>query len=241
MSIIDDMLILVEDQNEISLQNAFKKMSKFKKQTISSSLGRLSAKGLIDKYSRNQEKFYKINRSGTKLIDKELEYINYIDPKNIPNEWNMVIFNIPEKLRKHRDELRRQLVNHGFGRLHDSLWFSKCNLNNQIKEIALTMQIEKNLLFIKTTILDQKEEKQIIAKLYWDWQKIEKSYNQFCSVCKNFLQKTNKDKFQAKQLVYQLSKIIKADPKINEIYYPEGIKKEQAISYYKKIRPYCYN
>lgn len=241
MSIIDDMLILVEDEKKIYLEDAFTKMNKFKKQTISSSLGRLSAKGLINKNAQDKKIYYKINQSGTSFIDKQLEYIKYLNIKSYPENWNMIIFNIPEKQRKHRDELRRQLVNHGFGRLHDSLWFSKFDFAKQISEILIEMQIQKNVLFIKTDKLNTNDNKNIIDRLYWDWEKIEKNYNHFCKVSENFLDSSNKERFSAKQLVYQLSKIIKSDPKIDIQYFPKNIKKNKAIMLYNKIRPYCYN
>ena len=241
MSIIDDMLILVEDEKKIYLQDAFIKMGKFKKQTISSSLGRLSAKGLINKNTQDKKIYYKINQSGTNFIDRQLEYLKYLDIKSYPENWNMIIFNIPEKQRKHRDELRRQLVGHGFGRLHDSLWFSKFDLTKQISEILGEMQIQKNVLFVKTDKLNNIENKDIINRLYWDWDKIEKNYNQFCKISEKFLDSNNKERFTAKQIVYQLSKIIKSDPKIDIGYFPKNIKKNNAIMLYKKIRPYCYN
>ncbi len=240
MSIIDDLLILVEDSKKITLDIVCRKMKGYRRQTISSGLGRLSAKDLINKQNIDKQNCFIISKNGREIIDRELDNIKYINQKNYPLNWFIVIFNIPEKLRKYRDELRRQLINHGFGRLHDSVWFSKQNQKQSIQKIINDFNLSSNVVFLETKEFNRDENKKMIEKLNWNWKDINKKYKIFISNVNRYLDFKNKETYRAKQLVYELAKIIKSDPKLPDYLYNKDYKKEKAIKLYKKIRPYCY-
>ena len=240
MSIIDDLVILVEDKKNISLNEVCEKMQSYNKQTISSSLGRLNAKGWIKKKKNGKDYIYNITKDGHQIIDNELYYIKYIKQIEYPNNWLILIFNIPEKLRKFRDELRRQLVYHGFGRLHDSIWFSKQDQKDNMKKIINKMNLKENVIFIYTSELSNQEEINLINRLNWNWKNISNKYKDFINNSKKYLSSKHKESYRAKQLVFQLSKIIKSDPKLPAKFDINIKLKKEAIKLYKKIRPYCY-
>ena len=83
MSIIDDLLILVEDSKSITLDETCSKMKEYKRQTIASSLGRLNSKGWLHKKKEDSQYHFYITEKGHQIIDRELSNIKYIDQKKI--------------------------------------------------------------------------------------------------------------------------------------------------------------
>lgn len=245
MSIIDNLLILVEDSKKISLDDVCKKMSKNKRQIIGSALGRLAAKGYIDKSIANKITTFKINSRGHNYIDTILDNIVYLhnneDQNKTNSEWHIVIFNIPEKKRKLRDELRRTLSSLGFGRLHDSTWFSQIDRRSQIQKIANQLGIMDNIIFIQSKKFSSEDHKKLLDKLIWDWKILDKNVALFIDNAEQFLKSKNKLSYQAKALVFEFARIAKSDPKIAFRYYPENYKITKALKLYTKVRPFCYN
>jgi phenylacetic acid degradation operon negative regulatory protein len=63
--------------------------------------------------------------------------------KRKDGKWIMIIFDIPEKKRKWRDELRGFLYNLGFQVLQKSVWISPYNVLDRLREIVTTLSLDK--------------------------------------------------------------------------------------------------
>lgn len=82
-----------------------------------------------------------------KLLDKE---------KNKDNAWLMVLFDIPEKLRKSRDFFRQNLHELGFEQLQKSVWVTPYNVINELKELIEFGNLEKFVKFLLVKEILQK-------------------------------------------------------------------------------------
>jgi predicted transcriptional regulator len=78
MSIIDDLLVLVEDNEKISLEEIYEKLKNTRRQTIASSLGRLTSKGWLNKNKQGKSYLFSISKNGHETINKILDNIQYI-------------------------------------------------------------------------------------------------------------------------------------------------------------------
>ena len=107
------------------------KKKKFEKNTIKQSIRRLQKQGFVEKNGNT----YSITEKGKKLVNYVLRR-----KKTLKQKWDkkyrVVIFDIPEKIRKERDWLRSELYLLNYKQLQKSVFVSKFPLTaDLIKEI----------------------------------------------------------------------------------------------------------
>lgn len=240
MSIIDEILVIIDDNPKISREQIYKQIKSHQKQIISSSLGRLMAKGWISNTKKNNITTYQISNAGQDQLDNNLANLRLYKATNNYDKFLVIVFDIPEKNRKYRDDLRNYLQNHGFGRLHSSIWISYCNLSKNLKKYIKNNSIEKYITYLYTQKMSVSEQKELIKKISWDWKKLNLQYNNFILKSRAYLRSKNKSSYLAKSLVLSFSKILGNDPKLPSKLTPNDSRLHEAYEYYLKIRRYCY-
>ncbi len=105
------------------------------KATISSTISRLKNKGLLE----NKNGIIKITASGKNtLVHSKNDYRfkkSGKNPKRTIKKTTMVLFDIPEKKRKYRDWIRRELVLADFEIIQKSAWFGPGISKEFIKQL----------------------------------------------------------------------------------------------------------
>ena len=106
-----------------------KKKSKFKEATIRQSLRRLEKYGFVER----RDSKYLITSQGKKFLETLL---HKKEEQNRPwdKKYRVVIFDVPEKLRKNRNWLRAELYNLGYKKLQQSVFIGKKPLPEDIIE-----------------------------------------------------------------------------------------------------------
>lgn len=241
MSLIDDLLVLVDSYGSITLDNAIGLIGRSHKQIIASSLGRLTAKQYLEKKIINNNINYQCSKIGKSKINEILDSIKIYDQKRLKdNSWTLVIFDIPENSRSVRDAFRNSLISIGFGKLQDSIWVSYHKQNNYLDQIIKLLNISKNVTIINTNNLNLNYEIELVKKIQWNWKQLNNEYQEFIENSKKYLSNKNKTSYNAKKLVYNFAKIMHKDPKLPEILQQKNALTSQAFNIYQKIRPYCY-
>ncbi len=120
-----------------------------KKQNIKKSLSRLMQHGYVELKSENGQKRVRLTQKGEryagllgegKLAPKK--------PKRWDKKWRVLIFDIPEKRRKVRTQVRTTLLILGFCRLQDSVWVYPYDCEDIITLLKADFHIGKDLLYI---------------------------------------------------------------------------------------------
>jgi DNA-binding PadR family transcriptional regulator len=100
-----------------------------KSKSVYNALSRLEKKGLIKNYNNyNKEKQFILTQEGRKKSKHLAVLLKLADafigpPKSSwDGKWRAIFFDIPEKFRRHRDELRFNLKMLGFYQLQKSVW-----------------------------------------------------------------------------------------------------------------------
>ena len=70
-------------------------------------------------------------------------------------KWIMVIFDIPEKMRKHRNEFRAFLISFGFQRLQKSVWVCPYDVLKDVEEIIRIYSLDK---FVRIFLIEEIKE-----------------------------------------------------------------------------------
>ena len=116
-----------------------------KRQTIRKSLTRLVAHGYITvsggkaHLTLKGEQFAALLGEG-KLAPKK--------PRRWDGKWRILIFDIPERRRKAREQTRRTLSTLGFKRLQDSVWVYPYDCEDLITLFKVEFRLGKDLLYL---------------------------------------------------------------------------------------------
>lgn len=90
---------------------------------ISQGISRLEAAGLVTVSGAYAERRVVLTERGRKIVE-EIEFGEYVIPEPAfwDGKWRVLIFDITERRRLVRDQLRRLLQGAGFVRVQDSVW-----------------------------------------------------------------------------------------------------------------------
>ncbi len=127
---------------------------------INTSVGRMRKRGLI-KFENGR---YALTPSGEKLLRKwEFSEYKLNRPKKWDKKWRMVIFDIPEKLRKVRGQIRIILSSAGFVHLQDSVWVYPYDCEDVIALLKTDYGVGKYLLYL---IVEQIENDRSLREIF---------------------------------------------------------------------------
>lgn len=110
-------------------------------------LGRLELKGYITFERRDGRKYARITELGRRMLMEHRRHM--VQPtKRWDGKWRIVTFDIPEKYRRTRDQVRRELRNAGFVLLHKSVWVTPHPCDEFVTLLKADQHIGKNLLYV---------------------------------------------------------------------------------------------
>jgi phenylacetic acid degradation operon negative regulatory protein len=242
MTIIDELLILLDDVGPAPSELIPSYFDSPNLQVIFSTLGRLVNKGWVIKKTNRQETTYAISTPGINELNRTLDTIKHERKTEWDHTWHMVIFDIPEKKRKLRDNLRILLKESCFGMLTSSVWISPYDKQEQLKRFIKLHNLADNI-FALTTPAEDNYQTKAIARRCWDWSKLERDYRTFLTYSDKQLRIIEKaahnQRFLAKKLVFQYAEIVKEDPQLPIEIGLHATIARKAHEQYVRIRPFC--
>ncbi|MFA5773192.1 MAG: hypothetical protein WC908_00770 [Candidatus Paceibacterota bacterium] len=140
-----------------------KKLKNFRNDT-NRSLSRLLSSGLVVFIEENGKKYLKLTEKGKlKLIRLEKYNFKFKKPRKWDKKWRIVIFDIPQKRRLQRDNLRFTLKQIGFIKLQHSVWVYPYDCEDLITLLKLDFKIGREILYI---IADKIENDKILKECF---------------------------------------------------------------------------
>lgn len=128
-----------------SLLNLDIPSSSRKAEVIRSTASRLKGKGLVTFESGH----YCLTKSGEEILNQwQMADYRIPRPKRWDKKWRVIIFDIPEKRRAVRREVRGILIEAGFQRLQDSVWVYPYDCEDVIGLMKVNLGIGKYLLYM---------------------------------------------------------------------------------------------
>lgn len=127
---------------------------------IKSSASKLVKRGLLV----YKDGYYQLTEEGEKTLRLwEIADYKFNKPKHWDKKWRVVIFDIPEKKKKVRDQVRNLFVTAGFERLQDSVWVYPYDCENIIGLLKTDLGIGKDLLYM---IVDEIENDKHLKEVF---------------------------------------------------------------------------
>ena len=112
---------------------------------VSSSASKLSQKGLL----KFNGKYYELTEDGEKKL-RQLEIQGYqlVRPKKWDKKWRVIIFDIPEKKKEIRQQIRNLFKVAGLYRLQDSVWVYPHDCEDIIGLLKTDFGVGKDVLYM---------------------------------------------------------------------------------------------
>ena len=143
--------LLVKQAIDSVLGTDLSTTSSRRKEIVKSAANRLTKKGLLN----FENGFYFATPLGKKLLsDWQMSNYKIRQPKKWDKKWRVIIFDIPEKKKRERDQVREILSAAGFLRLQNSVWVYPYDCEDVIGLMKTELGIGKYLLYM---IVDQIE------------------------------------------------------------------------------------
>ena len=128
--------------------------------------------------------------------------------------WYLVIFDIPEKMKRIRNILRETLKRLGFAQLQASVWISPFNYFGVVKEIVKEYKLNNYVILAITDKLGEESSKALAERL-WNLEKINLEYAEIIS---QYKKAKEEEKFWLKFKYYDT---LKKDPQLPEELLPD--------------------
>lgn len=243
MTIIDELLILLDDLDEVTSEEILSYFEGAKPQMVLSALGRLVNRGWVAKKTKRQETYYAITIHGVDQLNRTLDAIKREEQSEWDGRWRLVIFDVPETKRKLRDLFRTFLRDLGFGLMKSSVWISPWDKKEEIKRFAKRHSLNDYITLLDTDMVTDSYQNVLLAQQSWDWTALESAYKEFLGMAEHRLAELKSagrlQRFKAKKLVFLYAEVVKKDPLLPTDIAPNASLVRRAHELYVKIRPYC--
>ncbi|MEK9185712.1 MAG: CRISPR-associated endonuclease Cas2 [Patescibacteria group bacterium] len=115
-----------------------------------------SRKRLVDKgFLVYKKGLLEITDSGRRFLLRETLFENHKNKKKKwDGKWRVLIFDIPEKRKHDREQVRRTLVSIGFMRLQKSVWVYPYDCEDLMTLLKADMKIGKDILYMIVEALE---------------------------------------------------------------------------------------
>ncbi|MDO8558620.1 MAG: hypothetical protein Q7S09_05590 [bacterium] len=117
----------------------------FGKRTLGSALSGVRKRGYVKtirKHHAQSPMLVLTPKGNLRILLERCKLLQSEERKPWDKKWRIIIFDIPERLRAHRDFLRRHLVSFGFAKLHKSVWITPRRISPELIQLLWEMRIK---------------------------------------------------------------------------------------------------
>lgn len=118
----------------LNLTRNLKKWRRYKRRKVSDAFRRLQKQGCIDVGKRNHQIYIRLTEKGKKMAGwLQIDDLKINRPKKWDEKWRMVIFDISQLKKNHREAFRGKLKELGFYPLQKSVWIHPFDCRDEIE------------------------------------------------------------------------------------------------------------
>jgi phenylacetic acid degradation operon negative regulatory protein len=143
-----------------------------------STLSRMTRKGWLVSKMRGRRSQYTITRRGLALLAGG--YRRIFEPlfTDWDEQWRLVVYSVPEKKRKKRHSLRKQLTWLGFGRLASGAWVSPHDRRAELETIVSELKAEDYVDLFAGQYAGPSTAEELMRRC-WDMEGLASQYGEF--------------------------------------------------------------
>lgn len=147
---------------------------------VRAAVSRMCRAGLLKVRTKGRKSYYSLTRNGHTLLTIGAQRIFVRKDTVWDGTWNIVAYSIPEKERKNRDTLRRELVWLGFGVLGGSTMVSPYNMTQEVIDLAEKLHVIEHIQIFQAKQQGLTDARKVVSTC-WDLDRIHEKYASFLS------------------------------------------------------------
>ena len=124
----------------------------------------LKRKGFVTAKKRNNVSFFHLAPKGRLEILKYL-HLERLKKAKWDGRWRVIIFDIPERIKKWREYLRGELKRIGFHPLQESVYITPYPVTGELDELLKEWNLRKHFRYLTVSEIDNPKEFKIIFGL----------------------------------------------------------------------------
>ena len=146
---------------------------RYKRNNFLQTVNRSFKTGNIEKIVKNNKVYLRLTSSGKERLHRDFPILNLTKKWN--KHWLIVVFDISEKSKSVRDNLRRKLKNLGFGMLQESVWISPLSIGQDIREFVSAIGLSERVFAMEIAGFVLGDPKSLVKNI-WNLDKLEKDF-----------------------------------------------------------------
>lgn len=145
----------------VALKPFARKSRPFERYDVDRALKRLIRNGFVEEVAHGRTVRCQITDRGREYLMRcELAHAEFIPPKKWDGKWRLVVFDVPERWRYLRDNLRGHLVRLGLYPIQKSVWLFPYPCDDIVRLIKVDLGLGRNVQYFTTrSFADREEEK----------------------------------------------------------------------------------
>lgn len=187
---------------------------RYKRSNFFQTVNRSFKTGDIEKIVKNNEVYLRLTSAGKKKIYRDFPILNLTNRWN--KHWLIVIFDISEKSKSVRNNLRRKLKSLGFGMLQESVWISPLSIGQDMREFINSIGLSERVFVMEVSGFILGDPKQL-ARNIWNLDELEEGYLRLKTRIDNFNQLIENESDRIKNNEANKVKISKSSIYLNEL------------------------
>lgn len=116
----------------------------------------LARGGYVIKRQKNNQSFFHLAPKGKLSILKYLQ-LERLKLKKWDKQWRVIIFDLPETLKKWREYLRRELKNLGFFPLQESVYITPYPVTGELDQLLKEWNLRKYFRYLTVSEIDEED------------------------------------------------------------------------------------
>lgn len=173
---------------------------------VRSTLSRMSRKGWIYAKKHGRRSRYHVTARGHRLLEEG--HMRIFEPAftEWDGHWHLVLYSLPEEIRRKRHALRTRLSWLGFGRLTPGAWISPHDRREELKVVFTDLDVECHIDLFSGLYLGPASSKELASRC-WDMEGLESQYQSFIDQYKpeyeEFLLSENGGKLLSEEMCFR--------------------------------------
>lgn len=203
--------------------------ARYKRISYLSAVSRMLSTGEISRrVNKNGRVYLELSSSGKSEFKRRFPLLS-LQGKNWDEVFMIVIFDIPEKQKRVREELRAKLSGLGFGMLQESVFISPYHFEEDLREYLEWNRLGDYVFVLRALGLWVGDIKEMAQKV-WGLRRINKGYRQVLSLLRQAKRDPGKKKGLIRRAYTLYIDTLAGDPLLPKELLPEYWKRENALN-----------
>lgn len=129
--------------------------------------------GDIEKIVKNDQVCLRLTSTGKKRLYRDFPILNLT--KKWDKTWLLVVFDISEKAKSVRNNLRNKLKHVGFGMLQESIWISPLSIGEDMREFINSIGLSEYVFAMEISGFILGDPKQLVRRV-WNLDRLEEEH-----------------------------------------------------------------